>query len=222
MIPGDLLGLILLLTAVAPGYVFIRTSERFHARPGRSAFLETAEVLVVGAACTTVAGLAAIALQEWWFHDVFVDVRAWAEQGNSYLRDVPFRLARSVGLVLLIACGTAYGAARLANWGRRGDVVLGATVWRGAFGAASDEDKRAWLAVHLHDGTVIEGYVKGYPTGASDVQALALQRPIAITPSEGLRSLVPNVDGAVINADQIAMIGVRIEADVRTPDTGAG
>jgi hypothetical protein len=216
VIPGNLLGLILFLTAVAPGYVFVRTSERFRARPGRSALIEAAEVLVIGAACTTIASLIAIGLAEW--HDgLFVDIPAWAEQGNRYLRGEPYRLARSVGFVLIAASVTAFGLAHLANRGRTGDIVLGTTVWGGVFEPASHKGQRAWLAAHLHNGRIVEGYVKGYPTGASDVQALALQWPITVTETDGSRTLVPGVDRVIIDAGQIAMIGVRYEPDGGAP-----
>jgi hypothetical protein len=221
VIPGNLVGLILFLAAVAPGYVFVRTSERFRARPGRSALLEAAELLVIGAACTTIASLIAVGLAE-WLGGGFLDIPAWAEQGNDYLRGEPYRLAWSVGFVLLVASAAAFGLAHLANRGRTGDIVLGVTVWSGAFEAAGHKGQRAWLTAHLHDGRIVEGYVKGYPTGASDVQALALQRPITVTETNGSRALVPGTNLVIIDAGQIAMIGVRYEPDGGVPGSGRG
>lgn len=212
MIPGNLLGLLLFLVAVAPGYVFVRTSERFRPLPGRSALLEAAELLVIGATSTTIAGIIAVVVGQ-WTDSLFVDIPAWGEAGNSYLRSEPYRVARSIGFVLPVAGVLAYAAARIANRGSRGDVVPGATVWEGVFAPAGDKKRRGWVAAHLKDGSIVEGYLLTYPSGASDVQAIGLQAPIAFTRVGRSRALVSGVDRAIVEAESIAMIAVRIEED---------
>lgn len=211
MLPGDLVGLILLLAAVAPGYVFLRVAERYRPRPDRSALLETAEVLAIGAACTTVAALLIVGL-EGAVHGVVVDVSTWSEQGNAYLRERPYTAARSIGFALVGACVVAYVSARIVNRGRPPGIVPGATVRAGVFEPTSRKGWRAWVAVHLKDGSVVEGYLLAYPTGGSDVQEIALRKPIGRTDPGQQRALVTGVDRVIISADEIAMIGVRIES----------
>jgi hypothetical protein len=221
VLPGDLVGLILLLAAVAPGYVFVRVAEQYRPRPERSALLETAEVLAIGAACTTFAALLAVGL-EYAMHGLVVDVSKWSSQGNAYLRERPFTVARSIGLALVGACAIAYLSALIVNRGRPAGIIPGVTVRAGVFEPAGRAGRRAWVAVHLKDGSVVEGYLLAYPTGGSDVQEIALQKPIGRTDPGQQRALVAGIDRVIIPADEIAMIGVRIEgASATTAHHGA-
>lgn len=210
MLPGDVLGLIVILAAVAPGYVFVRAAERYRPRPDRSALLETTEVVAIGAACTTVAVIAVVAVGE-VVDGIAVNLAQWSSEGAAYVRSRPYRTIRSAGLVLGGASGLAYLAARFIHRGRPPDIIPGVTVRAGVLEPAGRPDRRAWVAVHLRDGSVVEGYLLAHPTGGSDVQDLALQKPIARTVPNGPRTLVPGVDRVIVAADEIAMIGVRLE-----------
>jgi hypothetical protein len=147
VLPGNLLALVLLLAAVAPGYVYVRVAERYQSRLDRSALVETVELVAIGAACTTVAVLLAVGL-EGLVDGVVLDVSRWASQGNAYLRSRPESLARSIGLVLGGAGVVAYLSARIVNRGRPAGIVPGITVRAGVFEPASRPGKRAWVAVH--------------------------------------------------------------------------
>lgn len=212
MLPGNLVGLVLLLSAVAPGYVYVRVAERYRSRPDRSALLETAEVFAIGAACTTVAALLLVGLED-RVQGVVLDVSTWASHGNAYLRSRPQPAARSIGFVLGGACVIAYVTARIVNRGRPAGIVPGITVRTGVFEPASRDGKRAWVAVHLKNGSIVEGYLLAYPTGGSDAQEIALQKPISLTATDQPRALIAGVDRVIVAADEITMIGVRMEDD---------
>jgi Family of unknown function (DUF6338) len=215
VVPGNLFALVLFLAAVAPGYIFIRATERYRSVPERSTLLEAAELIVIGAASTTAASLVGLSLAFFW-DSAFVDVERWADDGNGYLRDEPYRAAFSIGFVLVVGCVVAFAAALLANRGNPRDLVPGATVWRNVMKPASEEGKCGWVSAHLKDGSVVEGYLMSYPTGTSDIQALGLSEPIAYTSMSRPRAPVDGVERAIIATDEIRMIGVRIE---RKPDT---
>jgi hypothetical protein len=210
VIPGNWIGLLLLLAALAPGYVFTRVAERRFPRPARSQLLETAELLVIGAACTTVAALIFFGINE-VVHGVVIDTATWTKVGNDYLGDHPHLLAQSIGLILIVACGIAAAVAWLANYGRPGDIAPGITVRAGVFEPAARRAKRGWVAVHLRNGSVVEGYLLAYPTGESGTHDIALQKPIGLTPPGQPRALVVGVDSVIIAGDEIAMIGLRVE-----------
>jgi hypothetical protein len=219
VLPGNLLGIVLLLAAVAPGYVYVRVAERYQSRPERSALVETVELVAIGAACTTVAALLAVGL-EGLVDSIVIDISTWASKGNAYLRARPESVARSIGLVLGGACVIAYLSARVVNRGRPAGIVPGITVRAGVFQPASRPGKRAWVAVHLKNGSIVEGYLLAYPTGESDAQSIALQKPIGLTDTDQPRALVPGVDRVIITADEITMLGVRIEDDLGSGPTG--
>jgi hypothetical protein len=181
VIPGNWIGLLLLLAALAPGYVFTRVAERRFPRPERSQLWELAELLVIGAACTTIAGLVFVGINE-VAHGVVIDASTWTRDGNAYLRSRPDLVARSIALVLLVACGVAAASAWVANYGRPSTAVFSNTVRGGTFEPARRKAKRGWVAVHLKNGDVVEGYLLAFPTGESDTQDIALQKPIGLTP----------------------------------------
>lgn len=212
MLPANFVGLLLLLAALAPGYVYVRVAEQRRSRPDRSALLETAEFLVIGAASTTVAVLVLVALAE-RTDDLVIDLPRWAREGSTYLEVRPYAVARSVGAVLGGACGLAYLGARFIHRGQPPNLVPGVTVRAAVFEPAGRPGRRAWVAVHRKDGSVIEGYLLAYPTGGSDAQEIALQKPIGLTPSGDRRSLVAGVDCVLVAAEEITMVGVRIEDD---------
>nr|MDQ6947331.1 DUF6338 family protein [Actinomycetota bacterium] len=126
MIPGGVVGLLLFVVAVAPGYVYLRVAERFETRPDRSQLLEAAELVVIGAVVTTITALVAVILGAVW-PGLFVDVSAWAKAGAPYLRNHPYTTAWSLGFVIFAGCGVAAGFALLAHHRRDAELVPGGT-----------------------------------------------------------------------------------------------
>ena len=212
MLPSDLVGLILLFAGVAPGYVYVRVAERYRSRPDRSQLLELAEVVVIGGGCTTLAALALIGLGE-WAHGLVIDTTIWTRRGNAYLHANPDLVPRSIALVLGLSFLFAYLLARLVVWGRPPGIAPGVSVKAGVFEPGSRRRKRAWVAVHLKNGNIVEGYLQAYPTGESGGEEIALQKPIGLTPAGAPRALIRGVDSVIIEGDEVAMIGVRVEDD---------
>jgi Family of unknown function (DUF6338) len=212
VLPGDLIGVVILLAAVAPGYVYVRVAEHYRSRPERSALLETAEVVVIGAGCTTLAAGALVGIGQ-WVDGIVLDTSSWIRHGNAYLRSRPDLLLRSAALALVLAFLVAYVAARVVNRGRPRHIVPGIAVRSGVFEAARREGKRGWVAVHLKNGTIVEGYLQAYPTGDVEAPEIALQKPTGLTEPDSERSIVSGVDSVVIGGDEIALITVRVEDD---------
>lgn len=209
MVPSTVVGLVLFVAALAPGYFFLRVAERFETRASRSPFLEAVELIVIGSLATTFAALLAL-LMGTLFESFFLDVRAWAREGNSYLRTEPFGVARSVAFVVPAACGLAAVGARLVHHDGSPDLVPHATVWRSVF---HYHNSPVLVGLQLKDGILVEGYLWSYPTGPSDVREIALQKPIIVTPLRGERGLAPGVDRVIVSADEISHITARYGTD---------
>lgn len=211
MLPGDPAGLVLLLAALAPGYVYVRAAERYRSRPERSVLLELAEILVIGAACTTMSAVLVV-VSATLFDGVVLDIPSWATEGTRYLKTRPYVLARTVGLVLTGACVVAYVSARIVHRKQPPTRLAGYTVKNGVFDGLGRDGKRAWLALHLRNGDVVEGYLFAYPTGASDEEEIALQRPIGLTAGpDRSRVLLSGLDHVIVPVAEIVLMGVRLE-----------
>lgn len=83
--PSTLFQFVLLVGVFAPGYLWVRATERRRSRPERSGLFEAAELAVVGVwACA--AALAITALISSLVPGVFAEPQPWASLGWAYAR----------------------------------------------------------------------------------------------------------------------------------------
>lgn len=209
MIPSSLVGLILLVAAIAPGYFYVRIAERRQVRPVRSAFLEAAELVVIGTVATTLAvGVAALCNE--LRPGVLLDLGAWASQGAPYLRSHPFPALWTAWFILGLSSIGAGGVAALIHGGRENSLVPGGSVWRDVF-QPGGANCAIFVSVHLEDRSVVEGYLLSYPVGLTDRLDIALQAPIYVIDPAGQRHQVPNVERTILCQEEVVRLGVRYE-----------
>lgn len=173
---ANVLELLLLAAALGPGWVWVNVAERRVARPDRSGLLEAAELVVIGALCTTVAALVVLsAAQAVGAIDV-ADVRS---DGAAYLLAQPGRSLPVIATLLCASYALAWGAARL-TYGRHQPTQQPGTVWREVLGARKGE-AAAVATVELRDGRRIQGVVASYThTGPEQPRELALAAPMRV------------------------------------------
>jgi hypothetical protein len=183
--PKNLLGLLLLVAAFSPGYVYLRFAERWHTRPARSTLLEGVELVSIGALLSTVVALAVTALG---------DVTGWLDTGRlfgdpaGYVADQPTRCL----VALLVAASAAYALAALAaiavnalknrQSAEREQVLPGVTVWQQVLRTGRPEERNSVvLNVELRDGRVLTGLAYSWTANDAENRELALQQ----TPAGG-------------------------------------
>jgi hypothetical protein len=196
---------LLVFLALVPGWLYFRLAERRGPRPERSQLVELLELAAVGVTAVIIAGTSVIALslQCHWLFNIIV----WARVRHYYLGDHFAAIVASVAAVIGLSCLVVVGMF-LIFYGRKAPSFLpGANVWDQCLGPAP-EGKQNWLGIHRADGSLIEGLLLSYPSGAGEgARELALTRPIYITPEGGRRSIL-TIDRVVIPGQHIVAITV--------------
>ncbi|MEU1311994.1 DUF6338 family protein [Streptomyces cinnamoneus] len=194
--PSGFTGLLVLLLAGVPGYLYVFCYERRTPRDALSAGREAVELFAVGALATVAATLVALSLAELW--SGLLPLAALGAGWDHVLRH-PGQVLASSGLVLSLSAGLCAGLGHLLGsrsaFARRHRVLAG-TVWHGVLtdpcvlrrpGEPSVETRR-FVAVHLTDGLRVEGYLERVSQHAETaMRDIALSRPIALTPPGGTR-----------------------------------
>ena len=206
MIPDTTVGLVVFLAALGPGYVYIRIAEKRRPRPERSGLLEAVELIVIGAAASTVALLVTV-----WLADVVgaINAHALASQLTPYFHRNTLAV---VGLVLVVLV-VAYSLAGTIAWliYRRESVSIrpAGTSWYDAFWesrpARSDV---VVVTVELRDQRRIIGVLRSFSTGLEDSRELGLCAPIGV--QAGPRAKPTTTDDRFIvlrEADVLAVSG---------------
>jgi hypothetical protein len=206
MVPTAPFALFVLL-ALVPGWLYFRMAESRGPRPERSQLAEFLELTAVGFTAITIAAISVIALSL-RFHWLF-DLVAWARVRHSYLGAHFAAALASVGLGIALSCLIVTGMF-LGFYGRKAASFLpGANVWDKSLGPAPD-GMQNWLAVHRPDGSIVEGLLLSYPSGAGEnAREIALTKPIFITSTPGSNRYKPDIDRVVIPGDQIVAISVK-------------
>lgn len=212
--PSTLLGLIILLAAIGPGYCFIVARGRRVPDRGLSELRELVELALVGSLCTVVAALAVTAVAarqvDWPDTD---DLSTIIAQPMVYLLESPARLTGAlVGavLVLLIACAVAYLLAVLIHWDSRPSIDPRGSAWRTIFSEEyRGHDKET--TVLLDGGAQLVGYAHGFTVGPDEEQQreLLLARPFVYKPDGDAPPYKLDVDRLVVRSDQIRLLTVK-------------
>jgi hypothetical protein len=217
MVPSTLLQVVLLIALFAPGYVWVRVAEVRRPRPERSGLFETSEFAVVGV-CASAAALGVAILISSFFPQVFAEPEAWASSGWEYARQHLVEAASSTVLVLAIALGGTWALARFLH--RNLPPLYGPerTVWSDVLGRSGTRvddmhSEVAFLAAHMIDGRIVEGFLRSFPSSTSSpVEDVALQAPIFIRKNEGSpRTKIESTDYLILRLSQVADVSVRFE-----------
>lgn len=173
---ANVLELLLLAAALGPGWVWVNVAERRVARPNRSGLLEAAELVVMGALCTTAAALVVLSAAQ---AVGAIDVAEVRSDGAAYVLAQPARSLPVIATLLSVSYALAWVAARV-TYGHHQPTQQPGTVWREVLGARKGE-AAAVATVELRDGRRIQGIVASYThTGPEQPRELALAAPMRV------------------------------------------
>jgi hypothetical protein len=183
VIPSTALGVVFVVAAFGPGYLYLRVAEQRSSRHERSGLVEAVELAVVGAFTSTVALLGVVALFDWCH---VIDAHLFSARPHVYLAHHPLRILWILATVLAVAYGIAYVAARIVH--RQPATIRAATAWSEGFGAARWSDKEVIVraTVELRDGRKIEGTLTGHSTEVAENRELLLTAPLRVEAAPGV------------------------------------
>lgn len=207
--PTSLLGLVLFLALLAPGFAF--TSRQGRVRSGRSlsAFRETTTVALVSVAANSVVlGLFAVLRIAFpsWTPDVGALVRAPERYAVDHYAQL---LAWGVGM-LALATLAAFVAGGLR--GREHHSAMSA--WTLLFTA--HPDAAVYVGCLLDDGSYVAGRLLSFSRAAEDVadRELTLTGPITYrAPEKTGSSVLPDVGATAVSARRIVLLNVSYVPD---------
>ena len=101
MIPGTLLGALLLAAWLVPGFVFLRVGERRQSRLARSTLIEAVELACVGAVTSVIAVMVILILGRRF---AFLDVVALSHNPGRYVLLHPAQALGSILATFLLSC----------------------------------------------------------------------------------------------------------------------
>lgn len=189
--PNSIVAAVLLLVALAPGFVYRQAFLRSSLKDTQSSTVEVVELFTLGS-LTSFAGLLVTA----GLAEVFpwlVSMNDLTATGGDF-RVRPWSWILSASLVLLVSAALSGGAGQMS--GRRASHRLGGGSREGngavrAFTDRSPDGVKPFLAIELTDGRLVEGYLRYVSTNESSaLREVVLQHPLAVTdPDSGSRVL---------------------------------
>ncbi|MEU9804043.1 DUF6338 family protein [Streptomyces sp. NPDC051000] len=218
--PTTFAALAVLLAAAAPGYAFVRMVEVKVPRRRRSSAMEIVDLVCVGAAGSLVAVLAVLVLARHW--TALLPLNGLL-RGADYLRPHAWQAIWSATLALAVSVGLSAAAGLAETWRRRSATRSTPASAFHRVAESTPPGHHPFLAVHLTDGRVWEGFLKGMdddrgPLGEGD---LVLQGPLALTvPAQ--RRLRHPAEFVVLPGSQIVLAyGTYLRPEPRPSPPGA-
>jgi hypothetical protein len=204
VIPDSLLGLLLFVGSIGPGYVWMLFAERRRPREERSAILEAAELAFVGVSCTGTATLVVLAVIDAW-DSLEVDTGRLANDGVSYIAEEPIRGLGTLLVILGLSYGLALLAARL-KYGSDEPVVPGHNAWDEMF-ALSEYEQQVYATAELRDGRCFSGLVYRWDAGsAAERRDLTLRAPISVRLQRGAETVLKDTHFLALHQDEIVWL----------------
>jgi tetratricopeptide (TPR) repeat protein len=202
--PQTFTALAVLLAAATPGYVFIRIVETRVPRRRRSPLMEIVDLVCVGATSSLISVLVVFVLARYW--TALLPIEGLL-QGTAYVRLHAWQAVWSATLALASSICLSAAAGLAESWRRRAATRNTPASAFHRIAELTPPDHHPFLAVHLMDGRVWEGFLKGMDDepGSLAEGDLVLQGPLALTvPGHG-RIRHP-AGFAVVPGGQIAVI----------------
>ena len=226
MIPTSLLGLVLFLALLSPGFVYLQARERRHPGIDYSVLRETSLVVVTSALGLLMA-LSLASVARYVAPSSTPDVGAYVRGGSTYLKEHYAEAFLWAVALVTVACGFAFLLAvppaicargRLRNWviERRGSgVIEQKSGWSAAFDA--HRDHRKILEVVLNDGTTLFGALGSRSTQLEETEDrdLVLAAPIKVRERGAQWVDLPTAGTVVVSASRIKYLVVSYEPALR-------
>lgn len=182
--PETFLGLVLFAASVGPGYVFLRIMEKWEPRRDRTLLYEAAELIVVGAVASALAGLIVLLVGE---AIGAIDSEQLVAERFTYVVREPGTCLLALLAFLLLSYGST---ALIAHWlytpsgvkpEDRKRLHPNDTVWYGAFSRDLPKGHGALARVVMRDGRVIHGALRHFSTDGPDASGIVLAPPLGGT-----------------------------------------
>jgi Family of unknown function (DUF6338) len=203
VIPDTVLGLLLFVGSIGPGYVWVLVEERRTPREERSALLEAAELAFVGVACTGISALVVLTVVN-GFDWLNVDTSRLAAEGVSYLVSEPLPGLGTLLAILGISYVIAWGGAQF-KYGRDETVVPGRNVWDEML--ALGKKQLVYATAELRDGRCFAGFVYRWDAGsASERRGITLYAPISVRPPGGEPTSLEDIHFLSLHHDEIVWL----------------
>ncbi|GHF40411.1 hypothetical protein FHX82_004822 [Amycolatopsis bartoniae] len=207
--PTTLLGLVLFLVLLVPGFAYTLRRERMVSSRPVSAFRETVELAFVSVAADAMVlllfGLVRLIVPRWT-----PDVRQLIRDPGHYVPDHLTSLTLWGGALLLIAAALAFAAAGVRR-GREHEAHVSG--WTRLF--SEHPGARIYVGCLLEDGTYVTGRLRTYSRSAEDGQDrdLTLTGPISYrAPGESSLAVLPDVGAAAVSARRLSLLTVTYQA----------
>lgn len=209
--PSTVLGLVLFLALLTPGFVFVATREARFPAADRSPLRETAQFASASVACDAVA-LLLFAAARFAFPTATPDIGLLVETGTEYVKSEYRLVATWAGIFLLVASAIGFAGAR---WlpALRGEIVRHSAWW-----AAFLDDRRAdpdstdvYVGLELLDGSFIGGYLLRFSVDVDETEdrEITLEGPIDYQAAgRDAPEELENVNVAMISARRIRYMTV--------------
>jgi hypothetical protein len=183
--PSGLVGVLVFLFGVAPGYLYRRAIWRRVPHEKKGGLTEAAELISAGAFASAIAVLVVLGAAE--FTTALLSLENLTA-GTDYLRAHPWQAIWAGLSAVLLAAALAWFAGTLTATIRSRDItLLDGTVWSRVL-TRRHHERRPFLAVELLDGRIVEGFLLEVSTEPEmEKRDIALQPPIAWSVPGGSR-----------------------------------
>lgn len=217
MIPQTLGTLIAFLGLIAPGLAFELVRERKRPRITDSAFREASRIALSSFILSATSIVIQLILWAIWPH-LSLDLEAWIKAGNAYLQGNATKVVGNLAFTTLFACllGFLFALAISVSSQESSSHVTG-SAWRHALRVARPRKAKAWVHVHLKDGTAFFGYLGSYSLADKPDEREILLKGVTLTTArfssdgelENVDTIGERWESVVIPASQIAYIRVQ-------------
>lgn len=176
--PTTLVGVLVFVASVGPGYVFVKVVERWRPYSERTALREAAEIVVTGCIATLLGLVAALALGK---ASGFLDVKSIASRPGRYFVVHAGHAGLGVLVVLGVSYGLAWAVARFSPG--KGAKVFPDSAWYANFERRLPKNHAILATVELKDGRRVTGLVHAFTAEhtAVDEREITLTRSTADT-----------------------------------------
>ncbi|MGC5330453.1 DUF6338 family protein [Micromonospora sp. DT62] len=196
--------LLILAFAAAPGYAGLRAMERRSPRDAVSPVRETLEIVSLGLTASAITALLLLFAAQ--LTSALLPLRGLIV-GPGYFRAHPWQLILSGLLQIVLATGLAAAMGMLVVRRFAPVVIRQGNLWHPVL-AENRDGRRAYVAIELLDGRLVEGFVLMCSTAVNPGdREIALQGPLAVTASGGARTRSPATT-IVLSGAQIRMMTV--------------
>jgi Family of unknown function (DUF6338) len=187
VVPTTLVGVLVFVASVGPGYVYVKVAERWRPYVERTALREAAEIIVTGSIATSVGVLVALMFGKLLS---FLDVTALSNQTGQYVVRHPGHASLGVLVVLVVSYGLAWLVA--ANMPGRGARVYPDSAWYAMLERRLPAEHAIVATVELRDGRRITGLVRSFTAEQTPVD----DREITLGRSEidSMKVLLPQAE----------------------------